>query len=271
MRKNPCRRARLRPVCIEGWRVPRWRRLALAVLPAGAAASLLCSCARSVFPSTADAAFAGAHGDFTYAEVEVVRQSEPRSCGLAVLACVLRYWDRPVTEAELVARHPVGRGLGHSLQTLRAIARDHGLLAFALSLRPGSSGSPAAQLSRQISKGRPVIIAVRLPQGRYFGAPVPVLGTLDARTVRPFGLVPSSTGQEFKHHYVVVFGEDRTRYLVMDPAYGIVAVPQASLLQWWSDVGHAALICSPAATVAPASVPADPAAPSPHPPAPTTP
>jgi hypothetical protein len=154
-----------------------------------------------------------------------------------------------VTEADLLARHPVRSGQGHSLQTLQAIAQEHGLLAYAVSMAPGPAGSPSAQLSRHLAKGRPVIVAVRLPQGRYFGGEIPVLGTLDARTLRPFGMVPSSTGQEFKHHYVVVFGEDPTRYLLMDPAYGIVSVPRKSLLEWWGDVGHAALLCSPAPTV----------------------
>ena len=73
-------------------------------------------------------------------------------------------------------------------------------------------------------------------------------GTLDARTLRPFGLVPSSGGQEYKYHYVVVFGEDPTRYLLMDPAYGIVSVPRSALLPWWKDLGFAALLCSPAPT-----------------------
>lgn len=247
MRKNLFLRARPRRACTDtpaGANRP-WAAVA-APLVGVVLAILLSACATGVHQSTADATFATRHGDFTYAEVEVVAQSEPRSCGLAVLACVLRYWEKPVTEAELLKRHPIGSGLGHSLQTLQAIAQEQGVLAFALSLKPGPAGSPSVQLSNHLSKGRPVIVAVRLPQGRYFGEPIPVLGTLDARTVRPFGLVPSATGQEFKHHYVVVFGEDPTHYLLMDPAYGIVSVPRPSLLQWWSDVGYAALLCSPA-------------------------
>jgi predicted double-glycine peptidase len=252
MRTNPFPRARPRRARIID------DRAALTGLRAAAGAVavglLLSACASSVHTSTTESAFAGSHQGFAYAEVEVVKQSEPRSCGLAVLACVLRYWDRPVTEAGLLAKYPVRTGQGHSLQTLQGIAQDQGLLAFALSLRAGALGSPAAQLSEQIAKGRPVIVAVRLPQGRYFGEPVPVLGTLDARTVRPFGLVPSSSGEEYKLHYVVVFGEDATRYLLMDPAYGILTVPRTSLLQWWSDLGHAALLCSPPPT-SPPSIP----------------
>lgn len=217
-----------------------------AATAAGMAMAMVLGGCATVHQSTAEASFAGKHADFKYAEVEVVRQSEARSCGLAALTSVLRYWEHPVTEKDLLARYPVRSGAGHSLQTLQEIAQQQGVLSFALSLGPGPSGPPSAQLSEHIRKGRPVIVAVRLPQGRYFGDPVPVLGTLDARTLRPFGMVPSSTGDEFKLHYVVVFGEDATRYLVMDPAYGIVVVPRASLLQWWGDLGHAALLCSPA-------------------------
>lgn len=255
MRTNHSPRARPRRVPTTETGRPGHRRLAAAAAAAFALALSSCTSAVPQVPTAPD--FAEAHRDFTYAEVEVVRQSAPRSCGLAALACVLRYWERPVTEAALLARHPVGGGHGHSLQSLQAIAREHGLLAFALSLAPGPDGSPAARLSEQIAKGRPVIVAVRLPQGRYFGDPVPVIGTLDARTLRPFGLVPSSRGEEYKLHYVVVFGEDPSRYLVMDPAYGIVTVPRASLLPWWGDLGHAALLCSAAPA---ASVPAPPPA-----------
>jgi len=217
----------------------------------GAVGLGLAACASTVHPSTSAASFAGQFADFTYAEVEVVRQSDPRSCGLAALACVLRYWDRPVSEGALVAQHPVTSGVGHSLQTLQRIAQKEGLLAFALSLRPSLAGSPSDQLSEQIAKGRPVILAVRIPQGRYFGKELPVLGTVDARTLRPFGLVPSATGEEYKLHYVVVFGEDQSRYLLMDPAYGIVSVPRPALLRWWGDVGYAALVCSSAPTPEP--------------------
>ncbi len=222
------------------------------------------SCAGTSYQSTTEAGFTARYDDFTYAAVETVRQSEARSCGLAALTCVLRYWDHGVTEPELLARHPVRSGHGHSLQTLRLIAQNEGMLAFALSLKPGSSGTPAAQVSEHIAKGRPLIVAVRLPQGRYFANPVPVLGPVDARTLRPFGLVPSLTGQEYKLHYVVLFGEDATRYLLMDPAYGIVSVPKSSLLQWWSDPGYAALLCSP--PPAPPAPPAPSAAPASAPP-----
>ena len=264
MPTNPCHPGRLHPVPTSKTRgrlrtqfsrAQALRALFSRAVPSALIAACigLAGCAGTVPQSTKEPAFAARYGSFTYAEIEVVRQSEPKSCGLAALACVLTYWEKPATEAGLLARHPVRSGLGHSLQTLQAIAQEQGLLAFAVSFQPGRSGSPAAQLSQQLAKGRPVIAAVKLPQGRYFSDPVPVIGTLDARTVRPFGLVPASGGQEYKLHYVVVIGEAQDRYLLMDPAYGIVSVPAASLLPWWKDMGFAALLCSPAPAGSPSS------------------
>ncbi len=218
----------------------------------GVAAAALTACA-TVTQSTKDAVFQRKYGSFTYAEVEAVKQTTQRSCGLAALVCVLRYWEKPASEADLVARHPLRKNaIGHTVEALRDIAASHGLAAFAVSF----ADRPAAHLSEQISKGRPVIVPVYCPQGRYFGDPLPVLETTDARVFRPFGIVPSATGKEFKHHYVVIVGEDRTRYLVMDPAYGLVTVGKESLLGWWKQESHAALLCAPAAAETPAPVPA---------------
>jgi hypothetical protein len=104
-----------------------------------------------------------------------------------------------------------------------------------------SGQKPAAALSEQLARGRPVIIAVHCPQGRYFGEPVPVLGSWDRRSIRFFG--DTSSGR--KHHYVVVIGENDRNYLVMDPAYGIGPVREQPLLDWWRDESYAALVCSP--------------------------
>jgi predicted double-glycine peptidase len=205
-------------------------------------AGALASCG-TLPQSTTSAVFTRRYGDFTYADVEAVRQTTQKSCGLAALACVLRYWEKPVTEPELVTKYPLESGAGHSLQRLQAIAVEHGVLAFAVSMN-GADGPPNVQLARHLAKGRPVVVALLCPEGRYLGEPVPVLGTLDARSIRPFGIVPTTSGKEKKHHYVVVIGQDATRYLVMDPAYGIGTVNQRSLLDWWQDEGYAALVCA---------------------------
>jgi hypothetical protein len=214
--------------------------------------------------STRKPDFTRDYGDYTFCEVDAVRQSAQKSCGIAALVCVLRYWDKPATESEITTRHPLRSGIGYPVQQLQAIAVENGLLAFAVSMnQPGIP--PVVALGRQIARGRPVIIAVNCPHGRYFGEPLPVIESFDRRTIGPLG---GSTGSAFKHHYVVVIGESPQNYLVMDPAYGIGPVRKQSLLDWWRKESYAALVCSP-----PPDPPPDPppAAPAPAAPAPAAP
>lgn len=205
---------------------------------------MLASCT-TLPESTQAPSFTKKYGAYTYAEIKPVRQTQQKSCGLAALSCVLNYWEKPVSEQALLAKHPVPeKALGHSLQRLQAIAQEQGLMAFAVGMDTGTE-PPARQLSSHLAKGRPIIAAVFCPQGRYFGDPVPLIETWDASTFRPLGMVPTTDGREFKHHYVVVFGENTQRYLLMDPAYGIVSVEKQAFLRWWKDESWAALICSP--------------------------
>jgi predicted double-glycine peptidase len=220
-----------------GMRVARQMMRPIAIIFFGA----LVSCA-SVHRSSRESAFRRQFGSFTFCEVDAVRQSDQKSCGLACLACVLNYWDKAASERELAAQHPLRSGIGYPVQQLQSIALGKGLLAFAVSMDRGGK-TPAAELSDHLAKGRPIIVALRCPQGRYFGEPLPVIESLDRRTWRPFGI-----GKQFKHHYVVVIGEDANHYLVMDPAYGIGSVAKQSLLNWWRDESYAALVCSPGPT-----------------------
>ena len=197
----------------------------------------------AVHQDTKSAAFQKDYGRYTYAEVKAVRQSTEKSCGLACLASVLNYWDKPVSEGELVARHPIPDGhIGLSLGELQQAALKEGLTAFAVSV-PQTGQTPAALLTSEISKGRPVIVAVHCPAGKYFGDPLPVIENADFRSIKPLGV----NAERRNHHYVVVCGEDPRHYLVMDPAYGIGPVQKQSLLDWWKDEQWAALIASPVA------------------------
>ncbi len=217
--------------------VPLFRAVAAFVLAGGAV-----SCT-AVHQDTKSDAFRRDYGRYAYAEVRAVRQSTEKSCGLACLACVLIYWDKPVSEADLVARHPVPDGhIGLSLGELQQAALKEGLTAFAVSI-PQTGKSPAAALTEEISKGRPIIVAVHCPAGKYFGDPLPVIESADFRSLKPLGV----NAARRNHHYVVVCGEDPKHYLVMDPALGIGPVQKQSLLDWWKDEQWAALIASPVA------------------------
>ncbi|MCB1100620.1 MAG: C39 family peptidase [Verrucomicrobiae bacterium] len=173
--------------------------------------------------------------DFAYSEVDAVRQVSERSCGAAALACVLHYWDKPIGVKELVEKYPMEGTIGYPILQLRRMAQTEGLLAFAMTT--AGTEHPTGKLNEQLDKGRPVIIAVECPYGRYFGKPVPVIESFDSRSVW-------NVGQRWKAHYLVICGYSSDEYLVMDPAYGIVRVAKAQLLEFWRRTKHAALVCA---------------------------
>ena len=183
-------------------------------------------------------AFAAKHDDeFKYCPIEAVQQPSEKSCGIAALASVMKYWDVDVSVAELEEKYPAESENGYPLLQLRRIATKEGLVAFALTMKE----RPLDQISEQLENGRPIIAPVLLPRGRYFGRELPVVGRLDASTVNADKKVVGST---HKHHYVVVFGQSEDKYLIMDPAYGIVKISKSEFAGYWSAQKNAALLCS---------------------------
>jgi predicted double-glycine peptidase len=189
--------------------------------------------------STTDARFQKKYGHFTYCEVKAVIQTTAASCGAACLACVGAYWEKEWTEASVMASRPAASPAGYSLSELQAISASQGLAAYGIAMNQRPEGATAA-LSGHLKAGRPVIIAVECPVGRYFGAPLPLIETLDRRSFHPLHL-----GKVSKKHYVVVCGESSEAWLVMDPCYGLGSVAKQSLLDWWRAGEWAALIASP--------------------------
>jgi predicted double-glycine peptidase len=199
---------------------------------------LLTSC-RSLPQKTSEPAFQKQFGGFDYCEVQTVRQTDATSCGAACLSCVLNYWDKPVGEQALLGRFPLQGRRGYSLYSLEKMALAEGLEAIAVSMP--ATGQPADELARHIRSGRPIIIAVRCPVGRYFGQPLPVIESLDRRSFHPLRI-----GDVTKDHYLVICGVSETEWLVMDPCYGLGSVPRQSLLDWWRGGQWASLVCGPA-------------------------
>ncbi|MGK0187658.1 MAG: ABC-type bacteriocin/lantibiotic exporter with double-glycine peptidase domain [Verrucomicrobiales bacterium] len=213
---------------------PIARKVKLLVITLLAACSLTGCAGLGSMKTTTGTAFERRYGkDFSYVEVDAVRQISERSCGAAALACVLQYWEKPVSAQELVERYPMQGSIGYPILQLRSMAQKEGLLAFAQTI----GEQPVEKLNAQLNKGRPVIIAVECPYGRYFGKPVPVIESFDSRSVW-------NVGQRWKAHYLVVCGVSEDEYLVMDPAYGIVRVAKLQLLEFWSRTRHAALVCA---------------------------
>lgn len=189
-------------------------------------------------PKSTDAGrFDKKYAGFQYCGVDAVKQSRQKSCGAAALTSVLNYWkldSMPAyTEKDILTKYPARSPEGYPLLQLREIAIDERFPAFAVSM----SEDPWFKLNEHIGAGRPVLVAVRLPRGKYWGKELPLVETLDRRTVW-------ASGNEWKSHYIVVMGSNYREVLVMDPQYGIVRIPRDQFLKFWKDESHAALIVS---------------------------
>ncbi|MEM8954059.1 MAG: cysteine peptidase family C39 domain-containing protein [Verrucomicrobiota bacterium] len=178
-------------------------------------------------------AFEKKYADFTYTEVTPVRQSNQSACGAAALASILQYWNQPTTQSQLLSSYPPQTAGGYPIVQLKRISEVQGLQAFLVTPKE----NPASFLESQITKGRPVLVAILCPKGRYFGKPLPVIEQLDSETI-------NTPGSKWKEHYVVVTGFDDSQFLIMDPAYGIVALQKHDLLRFWREMNYATLLCS---------------------------
>ena len=182
--------------------------------------------------------FADTHDDaFKYCPLETVRQSSKKTSGLAALVSVMNYWEHEATVDTLGEKYPAESEDGYPLLQLRRIAAKEGLIAFALTL----NDQPLAQVSEQLENGRPVIVPVVLPRGRYFTREAPATDVVDATSANP---EKPRIGGRTKNHYVVIFGQSAKQFLLMDPAYGIVKINKDEFVTYWGAEQFAALLCS---------------------------
>ena len=101
-------------------------------------------------------------GWYTAAATQVVRQQKETDCGLAALAMVASAWGRRWSVVDLDHQlSPNARGV--QLGELRDLARARGFEAYAI------QGS-AADLTRELSHGRPVVLGLILPYDRSHNA-----------------------------------------------------------------------------------------------------
>jgi hypothetical protein len=103
-------------------------------------------------------------GDSWYraAATPVVRQRHETDCGLAALAMVAGAWGRHWSVAELNQQLPP-TDHGVKLGALRDLARRRGLDAYAIK-------GTAADLTHELSSGRPVVLGLVLPFDRDHNA-----------------------------------------------------------------------------------------------------
>ena len=214
-------------------RAREWtRHLAQSFLCFSLTAVVLMQGCGSLPTSTDQPSFQRRYGDFTYCTVEAVRQSGRYTCGPACLSSVLTYWDVEVSQGQIVRKYPSPEQRPYFLLELRSIAEAEGLKAYVISMDTQSR----SEVEEQISKGRPLICAVRLPRSPYLLDGVQILGP----TCR--GLAWALNPR--KDHFVVVVGLKPQEVLVMDPAHGFVALPWRRFERAWSQMKHACLLVS---------------------------
>ena len=177
----------------------------------------------------------GLLAEATYVPVAFVAQHNYYSCGLACLVSVLAYWNDPVSQAELL-RHspPESTETGYRVGELKAIAKSRNKLAYALTAQ-------TEFLEQQILNGRPVIVPLEMEYNHYvfnFMRKIPIYG-------RFFEYVTERFVPKFSH-FVTVFAVSRTTIWVMDPLFGIKAIPRAAVETMWAAQKRAMLLVATA-------------------------
>lgn len=166
---------------------------------------------------------------YNYCKVDGTRQSMDNSCGVACLSSVLNYWKIESSEEYLLNKYY--KDGGYSLLELYQISKVEGLNAYRYSMH----SSPIGQLDKQLSKGRPVIVAVNLPYSLNSFDGVPLFGRMYKGLTWMLG--------HRRNHYIVIFGWNYKNYLVMDPSCGIVPLDKKKFYKCWEDGGFCVLLC----------------------------
>ena len=142
------------------------------------------------------------------ARVPLLSQEGPSDCGAAALSAVLRYWSLPASIDDVRRACPSGPD-GIKAGDLRSFARDQGLKAFLIE-------GTLADLERELSKRRPVLVGLALRQG-----------------------------DTLLTHYEVVVGVHRQdkRIVTLDPARGWRAWTWADFDRLWAPARRLSLVC----------------------------
>lgn len=186
----------------------------------------------SVSMDTSSPKFQQAYEQFDYCGIQAVKQTQSNSCGSACLASVLNYWGIDTSEQDILSEFPKSVKEGYSILELKKIAKAKGLQAYAVSMQERT----VVQLEEEILKGRPIICAVQFPRMLYFAYDVPIYGHLYRGLIWALG--------PRKDHYIVVFGLDSKKFLVMDPVRGLVPINQRDFESCWKEKNYAALLCA---------------------------
>ena len=188
----------------------RWLSTIRRLLPVAAVAACVCGCAGGP-GSSYELLRAEDAGTMRVLPVPMVKQTGPRACGAAAMEMVLRYYNKPVRQQDIMKQIDRGDPGGLSAKDMAAVAKGQGLQAFTVH---GKIEELFGYLDRQM----PLIVARR------------------AKFLRGMG-----------NHYMVLVGRSSDReYLVLnDPQTGQVRVRQEKFLADWSEAQRFLMIVAP--------------------------
>jgi len=191
----------------------------------------------SLAKSVKDQGFQKKFSKYDYCNIDAVKQSSQITCGAACLSSLLKYWGKDLSEADLLRKYPPDDKKGYPLYQLKSICDAEGLKAFVLSMsdyQHPEKKSSLGQLTSQIKKGRPVLLAVKFSTHDYVGKRFPLLGFPTYLLLGKYDLQ--------KDHYVIAFGLNDKNILLMDPGYGYTAIKKKKLKKRWQPLSYTALL-----------------------------
>jgi len=187
------------------------------------------------------------------------RQTSGPSCGAHALASVVNYWRGPGTlnGAALFQEHPPAMPAGYSMAELMGLARGYGLVSSGVRM-------PSEAITRELERGRPVLIPVRLPsiyvqQRQLPGGDIPVVGFVRNTIINRAGRVSELTALAMVDHYLLVVGYEEDKFVVVEPVMGYRTINAGTLERYREHFNDAAIVFSGqpnTANAAPAEAPA---------------
>jgi predicted double-glycine peptidase len=174
------------------------------------------------------------------------RQTEGPSCGAHVLASVVNYWRRgnALDGSVLYRARPPASPAGYSMAELVTLARSNGLTASAVRLSQ-------AEVIRELERGRPVLIPVRLPsiyvQQRILpGGEIPIIDLVRNSLIYRAGRVQEWTRLAMVDHYLLVIGYQGDTLVVLEPVMGYRTINADKLARYRGAFEDAAIVFSAA-------------------------
>lgn len=186
------------------------------------------------------------------------RQTSGPSCGAHALASVVNYWRGPGTldGTALYQEHPPAMPAGYSMAELMALAQSYELVTSGVRMSNQA-------ITRELERGRPVLIPVRLPsiyvqQRQFPGGDIPVVGFVRNTIINRAGRASELTSLAMVDHYLLVVGYEEDKFVVVEPVMGYRTISFDTLERYREHFNDAAIVFSgqPNSASAPAERPA---------------